>query len=95
MQDGWVLAGMLLIGFLWLRAKARKLGPEGLGARAFLAFGVMGPVILVLPWVSGKLPFGRTYNLAVELLALGAAFLVSGTFLRPRNPAPKGLEAES
>jgi hypothetical protein len=89
MPERWILAGLLLVGFLWLRSKARKSRTEHLGSKAFLAFGILAPVLLALGWVAENPLFGRTVDFLLQIALLAAAFAASGALLRPPRAPPE------
>ena len=93
MQPERIYVGLLLLaGFLWLRARVRRLGESERG-RALRGTGLfLVPVLLGGRWAFEKLPFGRYENLAIEMASLAAAIAFVGfVFMSPggRGEGPK------
>jgi hypothetical protein len=93
MPEHWIIGVELLLGFLWIRTRARDLG-EGAGLKAIVGvFFVLGPLLLAEKWLFDRLPFQRLTNLAVALITLAASFWLTGTlFLRGEKARDSGVE---
>jgi hypothetical protein len=97
MQTDRILVGvLLLVGFLWLRFRARKLDESG-RSRAYkgiLLFLI--PVLLSKPLTFDRLPFGRWENFAIEAGALAAAIALAGfVFMVPAKKTEENSGTES
>jgi len=84
MQPERIFVGvLLLIGFLWLRHRARGLDEAG-RSRAYkgvLLFLI--PVLLGGRWAFDRLPFGPWENAAIEMATLAAAIAFAGLVFMP------------
>ena len=80
-----LVALVLIVGFLWLRRRAKALddAARGRALRGTILF--LAPVLIGAKWGFERLPFSTPVNLAVELVGLAAALAVAGhVFMTPR-----------
>ena len=81
-----LVALVLIIGFLWLRRRAKALddAARGRALRGTILF--LAPVLIGAKWGFERLPFSMPVNLALELAGLAAALAVAGyVFMTPRG----------
>ena len=94
MSERWLIGAAILVGFLWIRTRARALrGDEERSRKAlFGVFLVLAPLLLIGKQIFDRLPFDRVTNLVVELVSLVALFALTGfLFLRsePQKETPE------
>ena len=85
MIERWIVGIAILMGFLWIRSRARALrSDEDRSRKALYAiFFVLAPLLLIGKQGFDRLPFERYTNLAIELASLAVIFGVTGfVFLR-------------
>jgi hypothetical protein len=84
MQTERIYVGVLLLaGFLWLRARARRLDDAARMRALWGSLLFLIPALLGVKWAVDRLPLGRYESLAVEMLALAATIAVTGlVFMR-------------
>lgn len=88
MLERWIVGIEILLGFLWIRSRARALrGDEERSRKALYSiFFVLAPLLLIGKQGFDRLPFERYVNLAIETLALALIFGVTGfVFLRDKQ----------
>ena len=91
MSERWILGVGVLIGFLWIRSRARALRDEEGASRKALygIFFFLAPLLFAGKWAFKFLPFEPNANLLIEMLALASMFALTGLlFLRGPTRAP-------
>lgn len=79
-----VVVVVLILGFLWLRRRARALddAARGRALRGTILF--LAPVLIGAKWGFERLPFTAPVNLAVEAVGVAVALAVAGfVFMTP------------
>lgn len=75
---------LMLIGFLWLRRRGRRMGDAARGKAMLGTALFLVPMLLGGRWLFDRLPYGRYENLAIELAGIAAMIAAAGfVFLKP------------
>jgi hypothetical protein len=76
--ERWVVAVVLVLGFLWLHRRAKGLDEAARGRALKGTILFLAPALIGGKWAFERLPFGFYQNLMIEVAALVAVIAVAG-----------------
>jgi hypothetical protein len=84
-SDRLFIVVLLIIGFLWLRRRGRRLDDEARGRALLGSVFLLIPGVIGVKWVAERLPFSHAQNIALEVLMLAALIALAGFgIIRPK-----------
>jgi len=85
-SDRLLIVVLLIIGFLWLRRRGRRLDEAARGRALLATVFLLITGVIGVRWVAERLAFSHALNVAVELLMLAALIAVAGWgIMRPKR----------